>query len=272
MTFSFSKINIFEQIHNIFKECKPCFKYCKMASTKKFNRFLRICDICDAKIYSHPQHIAHQQLHLQCKLCGYQGEHLKNHCLEQHGNEKDCMLCDDKPKCLRKHLDKVHFREIFICPYDGCDKSYLQNQSLSKHIQTAHLKAYDYVCGECGKAFAHRNNYNYHIQSHTRKREKQGKTKSPSYALFCYSCNTPFSRLFDYFNHVLKTHQEHIQLGSLQFQTENEQLSYVESVVIEEINEEHESLMEGVEQTFSISRDVSRCVSPLSLFAQRQYI
>ena len=185
-----------------------------LCMTSKFERYLKACPECGMECYSHPQYMAHKNCHLSCLICGYKGEELLMH-IKSHevGVYDACPLCNKgEMKNINKHIQD-HFRIPFPCPYDGCNREYMQETSVTKHIKNAHLKVYDFKCEECGKLFAHSNNYEYHISSHPRKKAKEkAKNKAKhnqttmTCALFCNACNKSFKRLFDYYSHLASFH------------------------------------------------------------------
>ena len=249
-------------------------------STVKLSRFTKACEICYKKCYSYPQYKAHKNEHLSCLFCGYDGDKLREH-LSEHHIEDICPLCgeviDEK---MAKHIHN-HFRVPFPCPYDECDKSYLQEVTLANHIRNFHLKAYEYTCEECGKSFAHKNNYEYHIDAHRRK--KSGKAKKGSFRLYCKNCDKgPFKRLFDYYKHLEKAHsnlfpsvEEYLKIHPNNYgETELTRIAIIEEITIQGIREENAELKASFieSEVENISPETSRPTSPLSKFNQRQYI
>eukprot|EP00835_Amoeboradix_gromovi_P003850 NODE_271_length_12205_cov_0.703205.p6 type:complete len:278 gc:universal NODE_271_length_12205_cov_0.703205:1801-968(-) len=255
--------------------------FCFIMSTKKIERFLKKCATCSLNCYSHPQFVGHQRSHFHCLICDYTGEDLKNHLLrhakveETHGR---CPLCNELTNEIVLHIN-FHFRVPLECPYDDCDKTYVQKSSLNRHIKSFHLKVYNFICKECHKTFSHRNNFSYHLQAHVRKKQKMLKSSNtnPISPLYCDTCHLSFKRLFDYYNHLEKHHLSHF-LSVEEYKLLYPLASKITAIEIieEQMNnyfyQERDVLVNGTESIVDMSPEKSRPGSPYSTFQQRGYI
>ena len=104
-----------------------------------------------------------------CQILFETKEELLEHS-KTHTNLNKCSF----PKCqksfiknvnLRKHI-KVHFknRRKFYCPYEGCGKSFTASYSLTLHYRI-HSGFTPYKCEKCDKKFFDRANYHYHVNN-----------------------------------------------------------------------------------------------------------
>lgn len=66
-----------------------------------------------------------------------------------------CTKTFNRPARLAAHLRSHTNDRPFKCPYDDCDKDYLEEKHLSQHIKGSHTNDRKYTCPEprCGKSF-----------------------------------------------------------------------------------------------------------------------
>ncbi|KAL2123882.1 hypothetical protein VTJ04DRAFT_247 [Mycothermus thermophilus] len=66
-----------------------------------------------------------------------------------------CTKTFNRPARLTAHLRSHTNDRPHKCPYEGCDKAYLEEKHLAQHIKGSHTHERKYVCSEpgCGKAF-----------------------------------------------------------------------------------------------------------------------
>ncbi|CAG9331343.1 unnamed protein product [Blepharisma stoltei] len=89
----------------------------------------------------------------------------------------------------------------FKCYYTNCTKSYRTKYNLRRHINAIHLKIRNFVCAECSKTFACKQNLNEHELLHRKdaKSSKHERTiiKNPqAKSIENKSIVTPFELLF----------------------------------------------------------------------------
>ena len=116
-----------------------------------------------------------------CFLCFESAQALDNHIKNDHAGKdgtyrclwQDCCKHDpstntsgccnfgNKPKLMR-HVHSHTGYKPFPCPYSGCDKGFVTKEQLKNH-ETTHTKSREYICEQCGKAFAVKSALTTHI-------------------------------------------------------------------------------------------------------------
>lgn len=142
------------------------------------------CDVCN-KLFSssrslwvHKKTIHKEKWDLTCSKCGY-GTNSKE-ILEEHlakgGDNHSNFKCDacDKPYISQKNLEK-HIQLYHIdnhCKY--CNKEYGSRSNLLRHIQRSHgkQKHRNVPCDQCGKMFYTKWQLNVHMNLHKNKKHQ----------------------------------------------------------------------------------------------------
>ncbi|KAH8409031.1 hypothetical protein KR009_005462 [Drosophila setifemur] len=144
------------------------------------------CEKCSRGFYQEWQRESHQD---SCKLYACPGCDLKfdkwslytKHCRDTlHGKSRHrcehCESCYDKPSDLKQHIEAKHkdSQAAFICPEEGCSKSYSYERNLRQHVLTAHSgRRFECQALECGRCFSSAQN----LSKHLLRGHKNGKAK-----------------------------------------------------------------------------------------------
>ncbi|KAK8114361.1 transcription factor IIIA [Apiospora kogelbergensis] len=66
-----------------------------------------------------------------------------------------CTKSFNRPARLTAHMRSHNNERPFACPYEDCDKDYIEEKHLKQHIKGTHTKERDFTCTEpeCGKSF-----------------------------------------------------------------------------------------------------------------------
>ncbi|KAJ0170175.1 hypothetical protein K1T71_014103 [Dendrolimus kikuchii] len=122
--------------------------------------------------------------------------------LTPEGNYK-CHLCEQLFDCETTLFDHVHFqhhkRHRWMCPVEGCGKTFYLRATLTKHSRT-HTDTRRYVCVTCGKRFLDKQTLDEHGVTHLQIKPFQ-----------CHVCFKQLTRRSRLRMH-LRAHEEEIAL------------------------------------------------------------
>ena len=127
-----------------------------------------------------------------------QNEDLLN--VKTHSEEDDPLPISDEPK-VQEMVGVQKRKSKKSCNCEICDKDFISNYILKRHIDGVHLKKQDHQCSECGKSFSQKGNLNWHLN-----------TKSCSIYKSKKSCNCDICGKDFISNYILKRHIDGVHL------------------------------------------------------------
>ena len=136
------------------------------------------CSICGQSASDEQQLVEHMQFHatemLQCESCNESFSHLnllRSHMLQQHGIEHKTYECSECSanfmhiSLLQRHAETHKDAGNHMC--DKCGTIFMTENKLLNHVQQKHSKDRQFVCSECGKAFARSADFRRHMSRHS---------------------------------------------------------------------------------------------------------
>lgn len=69
---------------------------------------------------------------------------------------------------MKKHI-KEHHEEVRErpCPHPGCNKVFMIDRYLQRHVKLIHTEVRNYICDECGQTFKQRKHLSVHQMRHS---------------------------------------------------------------------------------------------------------
>lgn len=124
------------------------------------------------KRYRHHKTVAHTLDGKKCEECDRMFEKWSDfvaHRKEVHATKFNCPDCDKVfySKCRLKihsicHKNKSDLEELFVCPFESCDKSFKRRSYLTAHIRQKHGER-QFKCEECGTALSTKQKLRQHV-------------------------------------------------------------------------------------------------------------
>ncbi|XP_069704357.1 uncharacterized protein [Periplaneta americana] len=166
------------------------------------------CEECTVGFTSARELKRHQRSHRNYKCdCGKNFRFwslLQQHNKLFHPPEFTCDVCQKRfmSRCKLKvhvliHQDPSN-RDLLLCPYDNCERSYMYKRNLTEHMKRFHEKnLFECSHPDCGRKLSSKKKLEYHLKLHeakrpprrnTRPRNKRrdaGKPKRAASALLC---------------------------------------------------------------------------------------
>lgn len=136
-----------------------------------------------------------------CTKAYYSSADLAKHKLKFHVDLKKCKICLKTVKNLETHM-KSHEEKSYVCTYEletgqKCNKRFISQSTLKKHIDCTHMGIKKYSCSQCDSHYFKITNLKHHILNvHENMRIK------------CELCPTLVTRRDYYTRHIKLHHHE----------------------------------------------------------------
>jgi KRAB domain-containing zinc finger protein len=133
-----------------------------------------VCNVCNGKfscIADLNRHVGRygKSEHYMCDMCSCTFEtksdfdtHKQTHINPNQTYE--CRICYKKlntASCLWVHEKSHNQLRPFVCTYEGCGKTFMEESRLIEH-ENIHTKECVYICDRCNKSFCHKAAFLYH--------------------------------------------------------------------------------------------------------------
>lgn len=164
----------------------------------------------------------------------------------KHFNKYPCQNCDEvfenKPQ-LMLHLETVHADEVAKCQL--CQKTFIEDVHLKRHIYLVHTERKPYECNECGHKANKKSTLAVHMRRHTGEKPYQ-----------CEWCSKRFSQSVDFrkhrANHFKQRNEDHVEEHIIQLKknsdclVETQELGYSIECIDEKGKTRYETIQEVV--------------------------
>lgn len=133
-----------------------------------------------------------------CQVCGKLVKGIQTHMLIHKGIKKfNCEFCTKsftQSGQLKRHINSHLNIRNYSCPYQGCNKTFVDPSSVSKHIVIHNKEKRPYICNICSASFNRQGALKYHEKTHRQERSHK-----------CGVCNKTFLAKYDLKKHF-RTH------------------------------------------------------------------
>lgn len=137
---------------------------------------------------------------VNCDKSYFTAKDLSVHKKSAHTEPSECQVCFKRVGDLTRHM-KSHRSRDFICTYRDdngvCQKAFIANHKLQKHINTAHRGIKTHFCQECDASFTKSDSLSDHVRVVHRKIK-----------IKCELCSTLVTRRDYYRRHINLHHKE----------------------------------------------------------------
>jgi uncharacterized Zn-finger protein len=133
-----------------------------------------------------------------CQVCGKLVKGIQMHMLIHKGIRKfQCEYCTKsftQSGQLKRHINSHLNIRNYSCPHEGCDKTFVDPSSVSKHLVIHDKDARPFVCSLCSANFNRLGALRYHEKTHRQERAHK-----------CNVCDKSFLAKYDLTKHF-RTH------------------------------------------------------------------
>ena len=208
-------------------KCELCDFLTKTKSNLKshvdyiHNKIMKKCEYCD-KVYGSNANMKKHVLQyhtndtneniVKCDQCGKKlndKRYLKDHISIVHEGKRDhmCSICGKafySIFTLNKHISNIHDgRKRFKCDFEGCEDSFDDHKSRTKHKETVHKDdKYKFYCEKCHKGFNKERGLKEHLDVH----REQETSEVP----VCHICGFNAKNITGMKAHMRFSHSEEI--------------------------------------------------------------
>lgn len=129
-----------------------------------------------------------------CQVCGKIVKGIQTHMLIHQGIKKfECKICNKsfvQSGQLKRHVNSHLNIRNYKCPHPGCDKTFVDPSSVTKHLVVHNKDQKNFICTLCGASFTRLGALRYHEKTHRDERNHQ-----------CDQCEKKFLAKYDLTKH-----------------------------------------------------------------------